>query len=153
VGDGPKLPEVKARIEKLGISRSVLLLGERRDVPTILAALDVFCLPSDMEGMPMTVFEAMAARLPVVVTEVGGMPGMVDDGGTGVLIPPQAVEPLASALINLADHPDRARQMGQAGRQKLLSEFSLHRTLEAYEGCYREAIEGRTRGMGRTELS
>jgi glycosyltransferase involved in cell wall biosynthesis len=153
VGDGPKLAEVKSRIQELEIGRSVLVLGGRRDIPTLLAALDVFCLPSEMEGMPMTVFEAMAARLPVIATEVGGIPGMVDHGRTGILIPPRAVDPLAAALLDLSAQPDRAREMGLFGQQKLLSEFSLRHTVDAYEACYREAMDGRTRGMGRTELS
>lgn len=153
VGDGPKLAEVNARVQELGIASSVRVLGERRDIPTILAALDVFCLPSEMEGMPMTVFEAMAAALPVIASDAGGIPGMVDDGRTGLLVPARAVDPLAAALIDLAANPERAREMGRAGRLKLLSTFSLQNTLSAYEKCYLEAIEGRTRGIGRTELS
>src|ERR1035437_6705532 len=68
VGDGVRLPAVRARIRELGIGESVLVMGERHDVPTLLAAMDVFCLPSEMEGMPMTVLEAMAAALPVVTS-------------------------------------------------------------------------------------
>ena len=140
VGDGVWLPTVKARIRELGLERSVLALGERQDVPAILAALDVFCLPSETEGMPMTVLEAMAAGLPVVASKVGGIPEVVEEGRTGIMVPPLEVEVLSAALLALAGDPVRAREMGRAGRARLLKEFSLEQALIAYEGVYREAV-------------
>ena len=140
VGDGVWLPTVKARIKELGLERSVLALGERQDVPTILAALDVFCLPSETEGMPMTVLEAMAAGLPVVASNVGGIPEVVKEGRTGLMVPPLEVEVLSTALLALAGDPERAREMGRAGRDRLLKEFSLEQALMAYEEVYRSAV-------------
>jgi glycosyltransferase involved in cell wall biosynthesis len=97
-----------------------------------------------MEGMPMTVLEAMAARLPVVASNVGGIPEIVDHGRTGLLVPPRSVDDLAAALLQVAGDPARAREMGRAGRRKLLQAFSLDNALAAYEQCYREALLERT---------
>ena len=143
VGEGALLPAIKARIKELGLERSVLALGERQDVPAILAALDVFCLPSNTEGMPMTVLEAMAAGLPVVASRVGGIPEVVAEGRTGLMVTPRAVGELAAALLALASDPARAREMGRLGRKRLLEEFSLERALTAYEEVYREAADRR----------
>jgi glycosyltransferase involved in cell wall biosynthesis len=140
VGDGIRLPSVKARIQELGVGKSVLVMGERQDVPVILAAMDVFCLPSEMEGMPMTVLEAMAAGLPVVTSNVGGIPEVVEEGRTGLMVPPRSAGELEAALVALASDLERRRKMGRAGRDKLLSEFSLGKTAEAYEAVYRGAI-------------
>jgi glycosyltransferase involved in cell wall biosynthesis len=153
VGDGPKLAEINGHIRQLGIARSVSVLGERRDIPAILAALDAFCLPSEMEGMPMTILEAMASQLPVIATTVGGMPGMIDHGRTGLLVPVRSVDDLTAALLELANDARRAREMGAAGRRKLMSTFHLGSTLAAYEQCYSEALQGRTIGMDLPELS
>jgi glycosyltransferase involved in cell wall biosynthesis len=138
VGDGPLRPEIEARIARLGLQQSVVMLGDRRDIPEILAALDVFCLPSDQEGMPMTVLEAMAAGLPVVASDVGGIPELVDPGVTGLIVPAGAPRQLAAALSSLARDPALARAMGSAGGVKLRRSFSISTALGAYEECYRE---------------
>ena len=143
VGDGAGLGVVRARIQALGLEQSVLVMGARSDVPTILAAMDVFCLPSEMEGMPMTVLEAMAAALPVVASNVGGIPAVVEAGRTGLIVPARAPEELEAALLALAIDPGRAREMGGAGRERLLEKFSLEQTISAYEDLYREASERR----------
>jgi glycosyltransferase involved in cell wall biosynthesis len=137
VGDGPKQTEVTARVQELSLEKWVVLMGDRRDIPQILAAMDVFCLPSNMEGMPMTVLEAMAASLPVVSTTVGAIPIVVENGRTGLLIPPDESEALIEALMTLACDPERAREMGRLGHARLLKHFSLEQTLAAYEELYR----------------
>lgn len=143
VGDGPMGTAVETRIRELGLGESVLRMGERQDVPRILAALDVFCLASETEGMPMTVLEAMAARLPVVATNAGGIPELVEPGHNGLLVPVQEPQELEGALLKLGGDPDLARNMGQRGYERLLREFSLEQTLRAYEEIYRQAIERR----------
>ena len=145
VGDGPLLPTVKARVQELKLEQSVVLLGDRRDVPLILAAMDAFCLPSEVEGMPMTVLEAMAAGLPVVASNVGGIPDVVDEGRTGLLASPDAPEQFEAALVTLACDPARAKDMGRSGRERLVAQFSLERVLAAYEELYREPLSRRAR--------
>jgi glycosyltransferase involved in cell wall biosynthesis len=113
------------------------LLGERDDVPELLAVSDVFVLSSRSEGLPMSVIEAMAAGLPVVASAVGGVPELVIDGETGVLVPPGDARALASALRRLLADPELRRQMGDAGRRRAEQLFDLQRFhrehLELYE--------------------
>ena len=143
-GDGAMLPAVRNRIRELNLDRHALLLGERRDIPLILAALDCFCLPSDTEGMPMTILEAMAAGIPIVATTVGGIPECVEDGRTALLVPPHEPERLAAALLSIAADPERAKQLGTAAKRTFLNRFSVAHTIDAYEQCYREAIQRRS---------
>jgi glycosyltransferase involved in cell wall biosynthesis len=139
IGDGAGMPAVKSRIQELGVAQHVLLMGARNDVPLILKGMDVFCLPSEMEGMPMTVLEAMAAGLPVVTSNVGGLPELVEEGKTGLMVPPRSPEPLEAALLALAEDASRAKAMGGAGRERLLNAFSLDQTIAEYEEVYRKA--------------
>jgi glycosyltransferase involved in cell wall biosynthesis len=109
--------------DRLGIRDRVLFTGYRAEVDGLLAALDVFVLPSSVEGLPMTILEAMAQGTPVVATAVGGTPEVVD-AETGILVPPGDVEALTAALRDLLADPERARQLGDAGRLRVEAEFS-----------------------------
>jgi glycosyltransferase involved in cell wall biosynthesis len=140
VGDGGGRPALRSQIQKLGLERQVLLMGARNDVPAILAAMDVFCLPSESEGMPMTVLEAMAAGLPVVASNVGGIPEIVQEGRTGLMVPPGASEELEAALLCLANAPTLAREMGREGRERLVRKFSLKQAIDSYEGLYKQVV-------------
>ena len=131
---------IKRSIYSLGLSNRVFLLGERNDVPSILASSDVFVLPSNWEGLPYTVIEAMMAGLPVVATSVGGVPELVEDGVTGFLVPRSDPEALAEALQRLIDDPELRERMGKAGRQKAMCEFTLDRMLRETEKVYEEVL-------------
>ena len=105
------------------LGRRLVMLGYRHDVPRVLAAADVFCLPSHFEGLPMSAIEAMLTGLPVVSTDIRGPREMVVPGETGLLVPPMQAPPLAAALSSLAaDQVLRAR-MGEAGRARALERF------------------------------
>src|SRR4051812_7445133 len=99
-------------------------LGYRTDVPRLLAAADVFALPSHFEGLPMSVIEAMLCGLPVVATDISGPREMVVDGETGLLVPPATVDPLTAALQDLAGDPRRRARMGEAGRARALEHYT-----------------------------
>ena len=125
-----------AEAERAGIADRVAFAGFR-PAESVLGALDVFVLPSWIEGMPITVLEAMAHRKPVVATPVGGTPELVLDGETGVLVPPRDPEALAEALRALVADPQRARRLGEAGYARVAERFTVERmttrVLEVYD--------------------
>ncbi len=108
----------------LGVRDRVVFAGYRPDAAELIGDLDVFVLPSWIEGLPLTVLEAMAHGVPVVATRVGGVPEIVADGETGLLVPSRDVQALAGALGALLDDPGRARRLGEAGRERALRELS-----------------------------
>ncbi len=107
-----------------GLGARLRRLGYRDDVPAILAAADIFALPSHFEGLPMSIIEAMLAGLPVVATAISGPREQVVDGVTGLLVPPAQPAPLAAALARLVADADLRRRMGEAGRARALARFS-----------------------------
>jgi len=136
IGDGELRPQVERSIRELGLVDRARLLGQRSDIPRILAASDMFVLSSRWEGLPYTIIEAMMAGLPVVATRVGGVSELVEDGVTGFLVPPKDPDALAEALQKLIAAPELRRRMGQAGREKALKEFTLDRMLRETERVY-----------------
>jgi len=118
VGDGPLSADVRAAVAQRSLQDAVLLLGYRRDVPALLSAFDVFALSSLWEGLPIVYLEAMAAGKPVVGTDVDGASEAVEDGVTGILVPPRDPMALSDAILQVAADPDLARRMGAAGRRR-----------------------------------
>ncbi len=116
-------------------------LGYRHDVAALMAAADVFCLPSHFEGLPMSIIEAMLTGLPVVATDIRGPREQVVDGETGLLVPARTVAPLAEALSRLAADPALRTAMGQAGRARAMDRFDeakvMTRTIALLEGTKR----------------
>ncbi len=114
-------PHFERAAQDLG--RRLVTLGYRHDVPRVLAAADVFCLPSHFEGLPRSAIEAMLTGLPVVSTDISGPREMVVPGETGMLVPPMQAPPLAEALSALASDPALRARMGEAGRARALDRF------------------------------
>ena len=125
---------------ELGVDDSVTFLGERSDVPECLAAMHLFVLPSLNEGMGRALVEAMAAGLPVVATRVGGVPAIVEDGRTGLLVPPGDAAALAAAIDSLVRRPDVAKEMGAAARQSINERFGIPAMVQAVEAVYEAAL-------------
>ena len=117
VGDGPSRPEIEAAAHDLGISERVHFAGWTEDLTAVYGAMDVCVLSSLNEGTPVAVIEAMASGKPVVATAVGGVPDVVDDGRTGILVPARDPHRFAAAMIALAQDCLNRTQMGQAARQ------------------------------------
>jgi glycosyltransferase involved in cell wall biosynthesis len=136
VGDGVARPDVEAAVAALPDPSRVILAGRRMDVPRVVQAFDCFALSSISEGLPLVVPEAMAAGLPVVTTAVGGLPSVVDDGETGLLVPVDEAA-MTTALASLAADPERARAMGQRARQVALARYSHDRMVDEYLALYR----------------
>jgi glycosyltransferase involved in cell wall biosynthesis len=141
VGDGPTRAalEQQAADGALRITHyasRIRFLGQRTDVPQLLAQSDIFCLPSLTESLPFSVLEAMAAGLPVVATRVGGVPEAVADGETGFLVEPRDAEGLREKLRLLLNDAELRRRMGEAGRARVEREFSVEAMLEKTTQIY-----------------
>ena len=128
--DGAYERELRAFAEQLGVADRVVFAGYRDNVPALVAGCDVFCLPSSSEGLPLVVLEAMAQARPVVATAVGGTPELVVDGETGILVPADDVNALAEALGTVLGDRVLADRLGEAGRGRATTEFSLSRMTE-----------------------
>ena len=116
-------------------------LGPRDDIPALLAALDICIQPSRSEGMPLTLMEAASAAKPVVASSVGGVPEIIRDGESGLLIPPESPGALAAALAELANDPERAAALGQRLHQRFAREFSLPVMVAQTEQRYLQLLE------------
>ena len=138
IGEGPMRLALEHEVKRYGLERSVRLFGERLDVPMLLPAFDVFVLSSVNEGLPLALLEAMACARPVVVTDVGGVAGVVDGGRAGVVVAPGDVDGLAKAIIGLLRDRVRAAQLGAAGREIVEQRYDLRSTVDAYLALCRE---------------
>jgi glycosyltransferase involved in cell wall biosynthesis len=125
-------------VARLGLERTVLLLGIRRDVPALLDALDVATLSSDYEGSPLSVMEYMAAGKPIVSTRVGGVPELVEDGQEALLVEPRDPAALAEAIGRLLRNPAEAKRLGEAARNRQRREYSLDAMVRRIESLYEE---------------
>jgi sugar transferase (PEP-CTERM/EpsH1 system associated) len=140
VGDGSLRLAMEEKAETLDLPDILVFTGIRRDVPMILALLDVFVLPSLWEGLPIALLEAMAAGLPVVATRVGGVPEVVVDGVTGFLVPPRDPQALADAILRLLRDPDLRRRMGEAGHARVAEHFSVEQMVGKTEALYEQLL-------------
>jgi glycosyltransferase involved in cell wall biosynthesis len=153
IGEGVLRPMLERLAAELEISGSVAFFGHRADVPALLAASDLFAFPSLMESSPNGVIEAMAARLPVVATSVGGIPEMIDDGRNGVLVTAGSDRALADALLRLIARPEEAAAMGDAARRTVETRYSLDRMVSEFEALYVQELTGRSVAASRTRPS
>ena len=137
-GDGPERARLEEAALRLGVADTVLFLGIRRDVPAVLAAVDVAVLSSDYEGSPLSVMEYMAAAKPVVSTRVGGVPELLAEDVHGLLVQPRDPEALAEAVARLLRDPALAKRLGAEGRKRQQREFSLEAMVGRIEDLYEE---------------
>lgn len=142
VGGGPLRDELALRAMELGIHRQCLFVGPRNDVYDLIAAFDIFVLPSLDEGMPLALLEAMALAKPVVATRVGGIPEIISHRETGLLVPPRDAAALANACLHLAGDREMAQMLGAHARQAIEAEFSHEKTGNALVDVYRDVMDG-----------
>ena len=141
-GDGPLRAQLESEATQAGLTGSVRFLGWRDDVPQLLAACDLFLMPSLWEGFGLVLLEAMAQGLPVVASRVSAIPEIVVAGETGLLAPPRDVPALREALLTLLRDPPLARHMGLMGMERLKTHFSEQRMLDATLALYHELLPG-----------
>jgi glycosyltransferase involved in cell wall biosynthesis len=139
VGDGGERPHLESLIDRLGLGDAVSLLGLRRDIADILAVADLAVCCSDFEGGPLSVMEYMSAELPIVATDVGGLPELVQPDN-GLLVPPRDPAALADAVLVLLRDPERRRRLGRAGRERRDREYGADVYIEHLEALYEELL-------------
>jgi glycosyltransferase involved in cell wall biosynthesis len=154
VGDGPRRRELEALATARNLGGRVMFLGYRDDVPSLLAGADIFVLPSRSEAFPNGAIEAMAAGLPVVASAVGGLLELIDDGRTGMLVPPGDPGQLAAALRRLIDDRSFAAALGSAARTDVRLRYSFDRMVSDFEDLYVAGLPARSlSGVRRTQAA
>lgn len=141
VGDGELRPVVEDQVSKRGLQEKVSFLGIRANVAKLYAEGHLLILPSNWEGSPQVIMEAMAAGLPVIATAVGGVPEMVEDGITGILVPPRDSESLTQAILQLATAPKLREKMGDAAIERAKERFDIGNTVARYERLYLSLLQ------------
>ncbi len=138
VGHGPEEDNLKSMAKSLGISHVCTFAGLRRDIPELLSAFDVFVLSSVLEGLPRIVIEAMAMGRPIVATDIDGVREELEDGITGLLVPPENSDALAESIIDLLVDKDKSSQMGINARREAEEKFGVDLMLKNVENVYEE---------------
>ena len=146
-GDGPCRPELESQADSLGLSAYVHFLGWRRDVDSILRASDVGAMSSDWEGMPLFVFECMAAQTPLVATAVGGIPEIVEDGVTGLLVPLRDPPALADALARVLSDHALGERLANAASERLHG-FQIDQVASSFADLYEQLVAESIESVG-----
>ncbi len=142
VGDGPVRGAVEAQARREGLDGSIHFPGLRADAPRLMAAFDVFMLASEFEGLPVAVLEAMALRVPVVATRVGGLPQVIESGRCGFLVEPGDPRALAERAVTLLRTPSMRQAFADAAAQRVREHFSIARMVHETEDVYRRVLDG-----------
>ena len=140
VGEGEEREALEKQAASLRGQVRILLTGMRRDVPRLLNAFDVFCMSSHYEGFCNSVLEALATGLPVVATRAGGLPEIVEDGTTGLLVPPKDPRALAGSIMRLLSDSALARTLSQAGQRAAQARFGVDLMVDRTVALYRDAV-------------
>ena len=142
VGTGIEEGNLKKIINDKGLDQEVLFLGFRKDVPRILKVLNILVLPSFHESSSMISMEAMAMDVPVIATNVGGLPEVIENGSTGILIPPGDVDALYQAIKYLIKNPEVRKKMGENARARVLEHFTIEKNVRKTEEVFLEMLRG-----------
>jgi len=142
VGDGHLKRKLEEACFKLHINEAVKFLGLRKDIKNLMALMDVFILPSLWEGMPNVILEAMVLGKPIVATRVGGAEELIEDGVTGLLVPPFDEGALAKAIIDILTREDKGRELGETAKGEVERKFPLEAMVRKTEKLYRGLIPG-----------
>jgi len=136
VGEGPLGGKLRRRAVSMGLAGRLIFLGERNDACSLMTLFDVFVLPSLWEGLPFVLVEAAALGKPIVATAVDGIPEVIDNGRTGILVPPADALGLADAVVGLLSDTPRAAQLGESAKALIPPRFPLRRTVEQHQSLY-----------------
>ena len=140
VGEGKLEEELKLKSKRLGLEDKLIFTGFRSDIKEVLASIDVFVMPSLLEGLPMTLLEAMAMGTPIVATDIDGITEVLDNGKTGLLVPPKDTKALTDAITYLLVHSDKAYQIGLTARKVVEERFRVDVMVQKVEEVYEELL-------------
>lgn len=143
VGDGPLRAFLEHKTRSLGLGKKVHFLGWRKDIPRVMKALDVLVVPSLWEAFGIVNLEAMAARKPVVATSVEGIPEVVENGVTGLLVPPCDARAISEAVSKILDDPELQRRMGESGRHRVETMFTAEAMVKEHQELYWQLLSER----------
>jgi len=141
VGNGPQYHELKKKIEGLNLSSKVFILGQRLDIVELLNAMDIFVLPSFFEGISISILEAMSVGLPVIASNVGGNPELIDDCETGFLFSPNNLDKLVQLSLQCINDPSLRNYLGINARRKALQNHSLEPMINTYAKLYIKCLK------------
>jgi len=144
VGEGPLGPALRTRAEDIGVAGCTRFLGARRDLADLLSALDVLVIASNLESIPVLLFEAMALARPIVATTVGGIPEVVEDKQHALLIPPRDPVAISKAIEAVLENPGASVAMGRRARERVIQQFNVQDCVDAVAQCYREVVAAPT---------
>jgi len=140
IGDGREGDELRAFVLNKGLTDYIRFLGYRNDVPELLCVMDMVVMPSIQESFPRVPLEAMAMKVPVIATTVGGLPESIEDGKTGILVSPMDVDSLSTAIKYLIENPEARKEMGEAGRKRVEERFSIENNVRKTEELYSDIL-------------
>jgi len=140
VGDGPKRTEIEKFINKKQLDSRVSLLGTRKDIPEIINSLDLFVLSSIYEGLGRSLTEALYCKVPVVATKVDGVPELIQDNKTGLLVPPEDCERLAEAIVYALNNPGKMKRLAKEGHKFVKLHFDVKQMVKKIEIIYEELL-------------
>ena len=140
VGDGPELGRASRVARELGIAHLIDVVGTQEEIVPLLSVSDVFLLPSAQESFGLAALEAMACEVPVVASRVGGLPEVIQDGVTGFLHHPDALDEMAASALEVLTNPVRHREIASAARRRVEEHFCVDRVVPMYEGLYAETL-------------
>jgi glycosyltransferase involved in cell wall biosynthesis len=141
IGDGPERERLQNQVKKLGLDGVVYFLGLRRDIPDLLSAAELLIVPSVLrEGLPLVLIEAEAMSLPILATDIGGIPEVVERGGNGFVVEPGNAGALAGKILYLIEHPEQLRSMARRSREIWESKFTKAEMMGNIEQFYREML-------------
>jgi len=141
IGKGPLSEDLRNQVSSLRIKSSVKFLGQRMNIYRLLSKMNLFVLPSLREGLPLAAIEAMAVGLPLIVTNVGGLPELIRNGQSGLIVPPAEPLQLAKKIMNVFNNPDKLKKMGKESRRIFEEKFRSEKMVKKLENLYLEIIK------------
>lgn len=140
IGDGELRQMLEKKVKNVGLDKHVIFTGIRNDIPELLSLLDIFVLASIREGLPMALLEAMASKTPVVASKVGGIPGLIEDRVSGILVEPKDIKGIAHGIMYLIKNPAKANILKKNALERIVNGYSSDTMCERYLSTYLQAI-------------